>query len=200
MLRATMSRLLPLLAAALALTACGPSQNPSDFDSGLNGGGTFGRPPGIDAMAAAIRSGNIPPEAILATVYFGFDRYAVEAGERAKLDAIAGRVGATTVLLAGYTDHVGTEEYNLGLSDRRAQSVADYLVRLGGSRARMEVIALGEQQAAQGASGAAAARDRKVHVVDANYRVGAAARSTETARPVNAGPASGSPPEPVGLN
>ncbi|MFN7340678.1 MAG: OmpA family protein [Opitutia bacterium] len=195
-----MSRLLPLLAAAFALTACGPAQNPSDFDSGLNSGDMFKRPGGIDAMADAIRSGNIPPEAILATVYFGFDRYAVESGERAKLDAIAGRVGATTVLLAGYTDHVGTEEYNLGLSDRRAQSVADYLVRLGGSRTKMEVIALGEQQAAQGAGSAAAAQDRKVHIVDANYKAGPGARSTETARPINAAPASGPAPEPVGLN
>lgn len=200
MLASTMSRLLPLLAAALALTACGPAQNASDFSSGLDDGDTFGRPSGIDAMAERIRSGNIPPEAILATVYFGFDRYAVEAGERAKLDAIAGRVGATTVLLAGYTDHVGTEEYNLGLSDRRAQSVADYLVRLGGSRTRMEVIALGEQQAAQGATGAAAAQDRKVHIVDANYKSGAVGRSTDSARPINAAPAVGVAPEPVGLN
>ncbi len=197
-----MSRLLPLLAAAFALTACGPAQNPSDFDSGMNNGDMFRRPSGIDAMAEAIRSGNIPPEAILATVYFGFDRYAVESGERAKLDAIAGRVGATTVLLAGYTDHAGTEEYNLGLSDRRAQSVADYLVRLGGSRTRMEVIALGEQQAAQGAAAAAAAKDRKVHIVDANYKVGPGVRSTESARPINAAPAPGAAPapEPVGLN
>lgn len=200
MFAATMSRLLPLLAAAFALTACGPSQNPSDFDTSGSGTDLSRRPSGIDAMAEMIRGGNIPPEAILATVYFGFDRYAVEAGERAKLDAIAGRVGATTVLLAGYTDHVGTEEYNLGLSDRRAQSVADYLVRLGGSRTKMEVIALGEQQAAQGAGGAAAAKDRKVHIVDANYKVGPAARSTETARPINAAPVSGPAPEPVGLN
>lgn len=195
-----MSRLLPLLAAAFALTACGPAQNPSDFSSGLDEAGIYGRPSGIDAMAEMIRSGNIPPEAILATVYFGFDRYAVEAGERAKLDAIAGRVGATTVLLAGYTDHVGTEEYNLGLSDRRAQSVADYLVRLGGSRTKMEVVALGEQQAAQGATGAAAAKDRKVHIVDALYKVGPAARSTESASPFNAAPTPGPAPEPVGLN
>lgn len=195
-----MSRLLPLLVAAMALTACGPAQNPSDFNAGLDGGDMFRRPSGIDAMAEMIRSGNIPPEAILATVYFGFDRYAVEAGERAKLDAIAGKVGGTTVLLAGYTDHVGTEEYNLGLSDRRAQSVADYLVRLGGSRTKMEVIALGEQQAAQGASAAAAAKDRKVHIVDANYKAAPGARSTESARPINAAPSSGAAPEPVGLN
>ncbi len=194
-----MSRLLPLLAAILALTGCGPSQNPSDFDSGANNGDMFGRPSGIDAMAANIRNGTIPPEAIVATIYFGFDRYAVEAGERAKLDAIADRVGATTVLLAGYTDHVGTEEYNLGLSDRRAQSVAEYLVRLGGSRTKMEVVALGEQQAAQGASAAVAARDRKVHIVDANYKSGGAARSTETARPFNAAPSGGAAPEPVAL-
>lgn len=193
-----MSRLLPLLAAAFALTACGPAMNPSDFSGGPVIDDTLGRPGGIDAMAANIRNGTIPPEAILATVYFGFDRYAVEAGERAKLDAIAARAGGATLLLAGYTDHVGTEEYNLGLSDRRAQSVADYLVRLGGSRTKMEVIALGEQQATQGASASAAAKDRKVHVVDANYKSGPASRSAEGARPINAAPSAA--PEPVGLN
>ncbi len=35
---------------------------------------------------------------------------------------------AAYVMLVGYTDSIGSEEYNLGLSERRADSVADYLV------------------------------------------------------------------------
>ena len=33
------------------------------------------------------------------------------------------------VLLVGYTDSIGSQEYNLGLSRRRAESVADYLLK-----------------------------------------------------------------------
>ena len=188
-----------LAAAALALAGCGPASNPSDFNSGI-GSGTYGRPGGLEVMADNIRNGTIPPEAILATVYFSFDRYTVEVNERAKLDALAGKANGTTLLLAGYTDHVGTEEYNLGLSDRRSQSVADYLVRLGLSRGKMEVIALGEQQATQGASGAAAAKDRRVHVVDANYKAGARASSPSApAGPIDGAPASGPVPAPSAI-
>lgn len=182
-----------LATAALALVGCGPAANPSDFNTGMTDNGFDGRPTGLEAMSQNIRNGTIPPEAILATVYFGFDRYTVEVNERSKLDGLAGAAAGKTLLLAGYTDHVGTEEYNLGLADRRSQSVAEYLVRLGLSRSRMEVIALGEQQATQGASGAAAAQDRKVHIVDANYKGGAT--SNAPASPFNGGPV----PAPVGL-
>lgn len=189
-----MSRLTLALLAAFTLTACGPSNFPSDSDVGSNSQ-TYGRATGLSDMASRIRSGDIPPEAILATVYFGFDKFAVESGERAKLDAIAASAKGKTLLLAGYTDHVGTEEYNLGLSDRRAQSVTEYLVRLGGSKSQMEVLALGESQAAQGASTSVAAKDRKVIVVDANYNAGAPSVSTGNAKPINGGVA----PAPVGL-
>lgn len=189
-----MSRLTLALLAAFTLTACGPSSLPSDYDANA-GSQTYGRPDGTAGMAARIRSGDIPPEAILATVYFGFDKFAVESGERAKLDAIAAAAKGKPLLLAGYTDHVGTEEYNLGLSDRRAQSVSGYLVRLGSSKSQIEVIALGESQAAQGATGSAAAKDRKVIVVDAAYKGAAPNASTATAKPVNGGVA----PAPVGL-
>ena len=196
-----MKRLNLLLAAAsLVLAGCsGPANFPSDVGVDQSGGGTYGRATGLDAMAQNIRNGTIPPEAILATVYFGFDRFTVETNERAKLDALAGKANGTTLLLAGYTDHVGTEEYNLGLSDRRAQNVADYLVRLGLSRAKMEVVALGEQQAAQGATGAAAAKDRKVHVVDANYKGTKVPTSSVPAAPINGAPGAAPVPAPVGI-
>lgn len=190
-----MNRLTLAFLAALSLTACGPASNPSDYDASNGGGSTNGRPFGVEDMARRIQNGDIPPEAILATVYFGFDKFAVESAERAKLDALAASAKGKTLILAGYTDHVGTEEYNLGLSDRRAQSVSAYLVRLGETKSQMEVLALGESQAAQGATGSAAAKDRKVIVVDANYKGGAPSASTGTARPVNGSAA----PAPVGL-
>ncbi len=191
-----MNRLTLTFLAALSLTACGPASNPSDYDATNGGFGTTnGRPFGVEDMARRIQNGDIPPEAILATVYFGFDKYAVESGERAKLDAIAASAKGKTLILAGYTDHVGTEEYNLGLSDRRAQSVSAYLVRLGETKSQLEVLALDESQAAQGASGSSAAKDRKVIVVDANYKGAAPSASTATARPVNGAAA----PAPVGL-
>lgn len=192
--RRVMNRLTLACLAAIGLTACGPASLPSDYDAS-SGSQTYGRAGGLTDMASRIRSGDIPPEAILATVYFGFDKFAVESGERAKLDAIAAAAKGKTLLLAGYTDSVGTEEYNLGLSDRRAQSVSAYLVRLGSSKSQMEVLALGESQAAQGAAAATAAKDRKVLVVDANYKGGAPTASTETAKPINGGTA----PAPVGL-
>lgn len=170
-----MKRLSLLLVASAFLVGCGTSRMPSgagassNADTGLNGG-LITRPPGFGPMAEAIRGNNIPPEAILATVYFDFDRYTVDVKERAKLDGVAGRVKATKVIIAGYTDHFGTEEYNLGLSDKRAQNVRDYLVKSGANQTNTEVLALGSQQADKSAAGRqSAAKDRKALVVDANY-------------------------------
>jgi len=165
-----MKRFALLLLPAAFLVGCGPSKMPSDFSGSLSGSGMESRGSGFSSMAEAIRSGNIPPEAILTTVYFDFDKYTVDAKERGKLDGIAGRAKNTKLIIAGYTDQSGTEEYNLGLSDRRAQSVREYLVRLGSTQTNIEVLALGEQNANQSASTREAmAADRKAIVVDANY-------------------------------
>ena len=44
-----------------------------------------------------------------------------------QLATILNKYDDTNILLAGHTDSTGSEEYNLGLSRNRAQSVADYL-------------------------------------------------------------------------
>ena len=186
----------PILASIL-LVGCGPSKMPSNW-SGSNSASSAGmemRGSGFGSMAEAIRSGNIPPEAILTTVYFGFDKYTVDAKERAKLDAISGKAQNTKLIIAGYTDQFGTEEYNLGLSDRRAQSVREYLVKVGSTETNIEVLALGEQEADKNATGRdSGSKDRKAVVVDANYsgpiRSGAS-------KPVAPAPSSGSAPAPV---
>jgi peptidoglycan-associated lipoprotein len=210
-----MKRFTFLLAIAALSVGC-TSRIPSGFNplASGNGNGGNGGAEGIDtrsanarrdARAADILANRIPPEAILATIYFDFDKYTVSATERAKIDAVAGRVKATEVIIAGYTDHFGTEEYNLGLSDRRAQSVREYLVKLGVGEAKAEIMALGSQHADKNAAGRqSGAKDRKALIVDINYSGPVSAAPAAQAAPAakqavrsSTPAASGSAPAPV---
>jgi outer membrane protein OmpA-like peptidoglycan-associated protein len=51
-----------------------------------------------------------------------------------------------SVEVAGHTDATGTDEYNQGLSERRARSVVDYLVGKGIDRSRLDAVGRGESQ------------------------------------------------------
>jgi len=85
----------------------------------------------------------------LATVYFGYDEAGIQQSERDRLDANAQCIEKTKnkqVLLLGHTDTSGTEEYNIALSERRAQSVADFMARLGSDPARLQVVPKGETE------------------------------------------------------
>ena len=48
------------------------------------------------------------------------------------------------IVIRGYTDSTGPEEYNQKLSERRAQAVYDYLSSKGISGERMKTMAYGE--------------------------------------------------------
>ena len=50
----------------------------------------------------------------------------------------------TIIVVAGHTDSRGSNEYNQGLSDRRATSVSDYLLDKGVLEARIEAVGFGE--------------------------------------------------------
>lgn len=67
---------------------------------------------------------------------FDFDRFALLPEDRDVLDQVAsclttGPLRGRTVQLVGRADPRGTEEYNLGLGTRRADSVLQYLQHLG---------------------------------------------------------------------
>ena len=85
----------------------------------------------------------------LATVYFAFDDSTVQASERDRLTANVACIEKTkgkNVYLIGHTDTSGTEEYNIALSERRAQAVADFMARLGSDPARLQVVPKGETE------------------------------------------------------
>lgn len=67
-------------------------------------------------------------------IFFAFNKSDLNAESRAFLDSLYPNLeqrGFPMTEVAGYTDSVGSYDYNVGLSDRRAQSVFDYLVSLG---------------------------------------------------------------------
>ena len=65
-----------------------------------------------------------------------------------KLDELADVLGrnaqVTSVTISGYTDRLGSETYNMELSQRRADSVKDYLVSKGVASSRLTAVAKGE--------------------------------------------------------
>jgi peptidoglycan-associated lipoprotein len=85
----------------------------------------------------------------LATIYFAFDDSSIQASERDRLDGNAQciqQTGGQNVYVMGHTDQVGTEEYNIALSERRARAAADYLARLGVDPARLDIVGKGETE------------------------------------------------------
>jgi outer membrane protein OmpA-like peptidoglycan-associated protein len=60
------------------------------------------------------------------------------------LAVILNKYPDTNILVTGYTDYDGTEQYNLNLSERRAQSVSNYAMGQGVLSSRLSVLGLGE--------------------------------------------------------
>ncbi|MEA3275608.1 MAG: OmpA family protein [Pseudomonadota bacterium] len=67
---------------------------------------------------------------------FDFDKAALKPEMEVALDDLARRVkeskGEEQLTIVGHTDGVGSQDYNLGLGQRRADSTMDYLVTAGG--------------------------------------------------------------------
>lgn len=63
-----------------------------------------------------------------------------------KFAAILNKYPDTNILVTGYTDSDGTEQYNQSLSERRAKSVSDYTAAQGVSSSRFSVVGFGESE------------------------------------------------------
>lgn len=63
-----------------------------------------------------------------------------------KLTTIINKDEDTMLMIVGHTDSSGDEDYNLELSERRAQSAANYMVSQGLDRSRIDIEGLGEEE------------------------------------------------------
>ena len=80
-------------------------------------------------------------------VTFAFDSANLNSQFYPVLDKVADTLkeyDKTVVEVAGHTDSVGSDAYNQSLSERRANSVADYLSNHGMTRSRMVTVGAGE--------------------------------------------------------
>jgi OmpA-OmpF porin, OOP family len=85
-------------------------------------------------------------------IYFDFDSYKLKPEGIEALDKIATALTKHRdfgVQLDGHTDYVGTEEYNLKLSDKRANSAKGYLVNKGITENQIRLQHFGESKPAQ---------------------------------------------------
>ena len=74
------------------------------------------------------------PHIVLRGIHFDFNKSLIRPGDAATLDEAAATLKANpgvAVAVNGYCDAIGSEEYNLRLSDRRAEAVVDYLEKDG---------------------------------------------------------------------
>lgn len=114
--------------------------------------------PSLEQEAAAPSSLSLP-------VRFNFDSAEIAASARPQLDALAEGIKmlppTASVLVEGHTDAVGGEAYNLTLSQRRALSVKQYLVKVHGIEERRLVASgFGKQRPIDGADPMAAENRR----------------------------------------
>ena len=82
--------------------------------------------------------------------YFDYDQSLVKPEVQEALDIVATllKTSGASVRLEGHADEMGTREYNIALSERRAEAVRNYLVVQGVEKEKMEVIAYGEEKPA----------------------------------------------------
>ena len=82
-------------------------------------------------------------------VNFEFDSASLTPAARSILDNVASVLSecdSAPVSISAHTDSIGTNSYNDGLSERRANSVSNYLNNAGIDQSRMTSFALGESQ------------------------------------------------------
>ncbi|HEV2149415.1 MAG TPA: OmpA family protein [Longimicrobiaceae bacterium] len=82
-----------------------------------------------------------------------------------KLADILKRNQGSEVLVVGHTDSTGDDNYNMGLSERRARAAANYLISQGVSPSRIRTAGRGETEPiASNATAAGQAQNRRVEV------------------------------------
>jgi peptidoglycan-associated lipoprotein len=105
---------------------------------------------------------------LLKPVYFEFDSPAIRKDERQKISDAADYLKKNTqyrMLLEGHCDWRGTAEYNLGLGDRRAQAVRQFLQTLGVPKERLETLSKGALGAAEKGTEEQMSKDRRTDFV-----------------------------------
>src|SRR5205085_3200436 len=112
----------------------------------------------------------------MSDVLFDFNKATLKPGAREKLSKVAGIVLAYPGLrleLEGHTDSVGSDEYNMVLSEKRASSVHDYLIAQGVPGGSVTARGFGKADpVASNATAEGRQRNRRVEMVVSGEIIG----------------------------
>ncbi len=101
------------------------------------------------AAPAPVERAAAGPATLSATTLFAFDRSDLSPQGVERLNRLLqelGKIPYDGVMIVGHTDPMGSEEYNQGLSERRARAVADYLAARGVPWSRIRTAGHGERE------------------------------------------------------
>jgi peptidoglycan-associated lipoprotein len=102
-------------------------------------------------------------------VYFDYDSYVLSEPAKKTLDekvAFLKRFPKVRVTIEGHCDDRGTNEYNLALGERRANSALQYIINSGVDQTKLSIISYGEERPiVSGSDEASWAKNRRAHFV-----------------------------------
>jgi outer membrane protein OmpA-like peptidoglycan-associated protein len=146
----------------------------------------------------------------MSDVLFDFNKHTLKAEAREKLAKVSGILLAYPGLklqVEGYTDNIGSDEYNQKLSDERASAVRDYLASQGVADGDITAQGYGKTHPiADNSTNSGRAQNRRVEMVVSGGAIGvqetapgAANESMPGSQPIpNAQPPAAERPNPVG--
>ena len=133
----------------------------------------------------------------MSDVLFDTGKYTLKPDTKIALAKVAGILQAYPGLklqIEGYTDSIGSDDYNQKLSENRSGSVKDFLVSQGVSINNITSSGYGKQDpVADNATSQGRAQNRRVQMVVSGDAIGITQQSGPTAAPETGAPAPGSP-------
>ena len=96
----------------------------------------------IDFILAAINK----PQ-VVENIFYDFDKATLRPESKSALDEVVAMLNENphvTIEMGSHTDRKGSDAYNIGLSERRAKSVVDYLIKAGIPESRLAYKGYGE--------------------------------------------------------
>jgi outer membrane protein OmpA-like peptidoglycan-associated protein len=123
---------------------------------------------GVGTAAISVAAASTKKTIVLRGINFDFDSSTIKPEFEGVLDAAVEALNENPdvrVQVAGHTDSVGTDEYNQGLSERRANAVLGYLSTHGIDASRLTAVGFGESSpVADNATADGRAQNRRVEL------------------------------------
>jgi len=154
-----------LLTVAFLLSGC-PMRADLAGEEEVRSAASVHEPPAIGAPSAQQPAGKESP---LKDIFFDFDKSTMRDDAKPNLNEDLQWLNANPtaqITIEGHCDERGTAEYNLGLGERRATAIRDYLVAAGIDARRIKTVSFGKERPfVLGQDEAAWAWNRRAHFV-----------------------------------